>query len=330
MKKRLVIFTLLIALLMTMTAEALAATNDSDENCSRCAGTGKIKCSACNGSGKSSTRTTCSACKGKGTKEEIVECPGCKYKTSSRGCKICSGKGLVRVVDKTCSRCDRKGYLESTSTCKKCAGTGKVECPLLTSGNGHKSNTQKNSKTYTASARGISSDVIVKLTFNGDKITEVFVDVSGETPGIGAATGDTLVAQIMEAQNTEIEGVSGATVTSTATKKALKKCFEQKEANQNNTVVSARETVRADGIYEGIGKGGMGGDIKITVTINDGQIDAIEFKANETPGIGADALDEMVKQAVLNDGVFDAVSGATMTSTAFADAMADALSKATK
>ena len=85
----------------------------------------------------------------------------------------------------------------------------------------------------------------------------------------------------------------------------------------------------ADGEYEGVGAGGMGGNIKVKVTITDGKISAITYEANETPEIGGQALPKLVEQAIAGGGVIDGVSGASMTSAAFQAAVADALSKAT-
>ena len=76
------------------------------------------------------------------------------------------------------------------------------------------------------------------------------------------------------------------------------------------------------------GSGGMGGDIKVTVTIEGGQITEIAYEANETPGIGEAALPELVQQAIASGGAVDGVSGSTMTTGAFRAAVADALSKA--
>lgn len=84
----------------------------------------------------------------------------------------------------------------------------------------------------------------------------------------------------------------------------------------------------ADGVYEGTGEGGMGGNITVEVTVQDGKIASITYKDNETPEIGGAALPELVEQAIASGGPVDGVSGATMTSTAFQAAVADALSKA--
>lgn len=46
--------------------------------------------------------------------------------------------------------------------------------------------------TYSASSAGFHSDVTVTVTVDETSITEVTLDVSGETEGIGAAAGDAL------------------------------------------------------------------------------------------------------------------------------------------
>ena len=81
--------------------------------------------------------------------------------------------------------------------------------------------------TYTATATGMDGDVTVKMTFSEDGITKIEIDVSGETPGIGAEQGPTLEEQLMTAQSADIDGVSGATVTSNAVKTAAQDCIDQ-------------------------------------------------------------------------------------------------------
>ena len=81
--------------------------------------------------------------------------------------------------------------------------------------------------TYSASADGISSKVTVTMTFSETAITEVTVDASGETASIGAAAAEELQNQLMDLQGSEIDGVSGATITSVAVKKAAASCIAQ-------------------------------------------------------------------------------------------------------
>ncbi len=75
--------------------------------------------------------------------------------------------------------------------------------------------------TYTGTAKGISSDVTVTVTVDETSVTEVVVDSSGETAGIGAAAQDELASQLLAAGSSAIDGVSGATVTSQAAEKAM-------------------------------------------------------------------------------------------------------------
>ncbi|MCD8338049.1 MAG: FAD-dependent oxidoreductase [Lachnospiraceae bacterium] len=80
--------------------------------------------------------------------------------------------------------------------------------------------------TYSATAMGIGA-VTVTMTFDETSITEVVVDVSNETADIGQLYGETLQEALMAAQSAEIDGVSGATVTSDAVKEAAANCIAQ-------------------------------------------------------------------------------------------------------
>ena len=81
--------------------------------------------------------------------------------------------------------------------------------------------------TYSASAKGIGSDVTVTMTFDANSITDVAIDVSGETPGIGAAIGEQMQQAILDAQGADIDAVTGASVTSDAIRQAAAACIEQ-------------------------------------------------------------------------------------------------------
>ncbi len=81
--------------------------------------------------------------------------------------------------------------------------------------------------TYSATAQGISSQVTVTMTFDAEHITDVQLDVSGETPDIGGAAGDVLRQAILDAQSSEIDAVAGATMTSNAVKEAAAVCIAQ-------------------------------------------------------------------------------------------------------
>lgn len=80
--------------------------------------------------------------------------------------------------------------------------------------------------TYAAKAKGMG-EIIVTMTFSEEEITDVTLDLSNETDSIGQAAGDTLKAAILEKQSSEIDAVSGATITTDAVKKAAAKCIQQ-------------------------------------------------------------------------------------------------------
>lgn len=98
--------------------------------------------------------------------------------------------------------------------------------------------------TYTASAKGIGSDVTVTMTFDESSITDVKVDVSGETPGIGQAIGEQMEQALLTAQSADVDGVTGASVTSDAVRKAAADCISQ--ASGVEVVLTEKEETAAD------------------------------------------------------------------------------------
>ena len=76
--------------------------------------------------------------------------------------------------------------------------------------------------TLTGTAKGFGGDVTVTLTMDGDKIVAASIEGKDETPAVGGAALETLEKQIVEAGSDEIDGVSGATLTSTGVKEAVK------------------------------------------------------------------------------------------------------------
>ncbi|MCD7819785.1 MAG: FMN-binding protein, partial [Lachnospiraceae bacterium] len=92
--------------------------------------------------------------------------------------------------------------------------------------------------TYSATAQGIGT-VTVTMTFDAESITDVQVDVSEETATIGGLYGDDLAQQILDAQDSEIDGISGATTTSTAAAKAAAACIAM--AKGETVEISANE-----------------------------------------------------------------------------------------
>lgn len=73
--------------------------------------------------------------------------------------------------------------------------------------------------TYEGSAQGYGGEVVVSITVDAERITDVTVAGDQETPAVGGAALEDLAGQIWD-NGSEIDGVAGATVTSNAAKEA--------------------------------------------------------------------------------------------------------------
>lgn len=74
-----------------------------------------------------------------------------------------------------------------------------------------------NPGSYSASAVGMKGLVTVNVTFTAVKIEKISIDLNNkETVGIGSVAIEKLPAQIIFSSSTNIQGVSGASMTSRA------------------------------------------------------------------------------------------------------------------
>lgn len=81
---------------------------------------------------------------------------------------------------------------------------------------------------YTSSALGCLSDVTVKVTVTGGRVTGVEIDASGETPELGGAAAEALAAALLKTGSTAgVDAVSGSTMTSQAIFTAMDDCLRQ-------------------------------------------------------------------------------------------------------
>ena len=82
--------------------------------------------------------------------------------------------------------------------------------------------------TYTSSAQGCLSDVTVKVTVTGGRVTGVEIDASGETPELGGTAAEALAAALLKTGSTAgVDAVSGSTMTSQAIFTAMDDCLRQ-------------------------------------------------------------------------------------------------------
>ena len=84
---------------------------------------------------------------------------------------------------------------------------------------------KSNEQTVSATAKGYGGDITVTLTVKDDKITDVKVVGDGETKDVGSKAVEQMPEQILSAQTYDVDGVSGATISSTSIKKATKEAM---------------------------------------------------------------------------------------------------------
>ena len=183
--------------------------------------------------------------------------------------------------------------------------------------------------TYSAAAMGMDGDVPVEITIEGGAITAVTVDVSGETPGIGAEIGDEIVQQILDAQGADIEGVSGATVTSDAVRAAVEAALAAAEGGAAADAQAGAELTFTPGTYTATADG-YNGPMEIEVTFDETNVTEINVVSSvETAQVGTPAYDILIPQIIQANGTgMDGVSGATFTTRGLKMAVNDAAEQA--
>ena len=185
--------------------------------------------------------------------------------------------------------------------------------------------------TYTASDYGFGGQVSVSLTVgpNGG-IDDVTLDAPNETDTIGGAALPALRNQILSAQSDEIDGVSGATLTSTGVRNAVTQALAAASGQQVSAANAPAEgALFVPGTYEKTARG-FGGDCTVTLTVSDNEItDVIIDGSSETENIGSFAVTLLQKSILENQTTkVDAISGATVTSNAILNAANQALNAA--
>ena len=179
---------------------------------------------------------------------------------------------------------------------------------------------------YTASAQGMDGPVTVTATFDESGITDVSVDVSGETAGIGAEIADEVQKQILEAQSAEIDGVAGATVSSQAVAAAVADLIAQAsgEAGDADAPISFTE-----GTYTAT-TDGYNGPVTFGVTFSaDALTDVTVTESAETAHVGTPAYEIVIPAMIEANGTgVDGLSGATLTTRAIREAVNDAAEQA--
>ena len=81
--------------------------------------------------------------------------------------------------------------------------------------------------TYTGTAKGYNGPVEVSVTFSDSAVTAIGVGANKETDHVGNVAFEPVIADILAANGTGVDGVSGATLTSGRIKDAAVQCLTQ-------------------------------------------------------------------------------------------------------
>ena len=175
---------------------------------------------------------------------------------------------------------------------------------------------------YEGVGQGFSGEIKVKITMAEDEILSIDITEINDTPGLGDTAAQEVAANIVAAQSTEVDTVSGATLSSQGTIEAVENALAGLSLGGGSSMNLELE----DGEYEGTGNGFVG-DIKLKVLVEGGKVSDIELlDFNDTPGIGDAAAESIIQDIINKQSVeIDGVSGATVSSEGVIQAVKNAL-----
>ena len=139
---------------------------------------------------------------------------------------------------------------------------------------------------------GIDGPVVVEVKADANKIYEVNILQQNETPGIGSVAVEKLPGAIVEANSLEVDGITGATVSSTAIKTAVTEALTAMgfdpaayagaaaPAEEAAPAEKAAETLDCDVVVIGAGGAGM----TAAITASDEGANVIILESTSFPG----------------------------------------------
>lgn len=138
---------------------------------------------------------------------------------------------------------------------------------------------------FSGSANGIGGEVVVTLTLENGAIVGCTATGDGETPGIGMVVIDTFPEKVAESGSIAIDGIAGATVTSTAFLTAASAALEAAGLNPEDymTAVEAEVVSMGDRVLDAdiviVGAGGAGMTAAIQASDNGAEVIIVESQA---------------------------------------------------
>ena len=206
---------------------------------------------------------------------------------------------------------------------------------------------------FTGKAQGMMCEIVAEVTVADGKIVDVKLTGAEETPSLGGVVLAEMPAKIIEAQSADVDGMTGATVTTDAVKAAVNDALAQaglyvpaeteaptEEVTEATTAPTTEATTEAAAeevtqapvsgeVFAGKAQGMMC-EIVAEVTVADGKIVDVKLTgAEETPSLGGVVLAEMPAKIIeAQSADVDGMTGATVTTDAVKAAVNDALAQA--
>lgn len=176
--------------------------------------------------------------------------------------------------------------------------------------------------TYVGSADGFNGPIELEVTVENNKISNVTILDHDETDGLSDPAFEEVTQAIIDTNSTDVDIVSGATLTSDGIIAAVDNALEAVAESDDDA-----DLVYEDGTYTGTAEA-HNGPIEVEVTIENGAIVDVTILAHDETDVLADpALEEIPAAIVENNSTdVDTISGVTVTSDAIIAAV-DAILK---
>ena len=188
--------------------------------------------------------------------------------------------------------------------------------------------------TYTASGDGFGGKIVLNVTVDEKGVTAVEVVENAETPEFGGAALPKLVDEAVAGGAFSVDAVAGATLTSGGFNAALKDAENQAkgivaEVSTETTLQDGTFTATVPSLIDLEGLVNVG-EMTLEATFKDNKIESITVpKYTDTQVIGGIAFEELAQKVVENQSTaVDALSGATVSSNAFMNALNQCIEQA--
>lgn len=187
-------------------------------------------------------------------------------------------------------------------------------------------------QSFTATVDGHNGPLTVEVAYVDGKIGSIVISEHAETAGIADGALERVPKAIVDAQSLNVDTVSGATVTSQAIIAAVTDAVAQAGGDVavfQAAAATSYEKALTAGTYRAAAHGHHS-DVVIDVTVTENAITAVTVvEEGETYNIGEAAFSVIPAAIVEHQSIgLDVVAGATYTSQAILNAVADALTQA--